>query len=225
MSTVLILLAGGSGYRAESNVPKQFVEINKIPLFIYAIHPFLDYVDTIVVACTNQYVEYAREALKVNIPNKKTLVVNGGNTGLQSAICGFDELVKESIETDIVFIHDAARPFLKKKTIDNCLEKLNNSDYVFSAAKMSESIYDSSVGEVKKKDNLYKIMSPHAFTFSFLKTVVDDARQSEEVTIFNYMVANRYKINTAETDETNYKITTNNELDFAVKLLDKTLVK
>lgn len=219
MNNSLILLAGGVGSRANNNTPKQFVEVNGVPVFIFAIKPFLEYVDTIVVSCSKEYVDYAKNILNKHIKDKNVFVTEGGSTGLQSALNGFEKLKEVSSSNSLVFIHDSARPFLKEISIENCLNSLNNSNYIFSAVTMVESVYDSETKKVKKKDTLHRIMSPHVFKYDFLNSIFDDARKSNELTIFNYMVAKNYEINIAETEDTNFKITSHNELEFALKIL------
>ena len=218
MKNALILLAGGISSRTNSEIPKQFVEVDGTPIFVNSILPFIDYVDVIAVSCTKDYIEYVESILSNNFKNKKIIVVEGGKTGLESTLNGFNSL-KEISNLDYVFIHDAARPFLSKGTIDNCLEGLINKDYVFSSAKMCESVFNSSAKTVEKKDNLYRIMSPHAFRYNFLKNLLQNANETNEPTIFNYMMKENFEVNVVETDETNFKITTSKQLEFAVKLL------
>lgn len=219
MNNAVIILAGGLGSRANNGVPKQFVEINGTPIFVYSIYPFLDFVDFIVVSCEKAYMEYAFLKLKENIKSKKIFVVEGGSTGLESALNGFKRIDESGEPFDCVFIHDAARPFLKKNTILNCINLLDMYGYIFSGTKMAESVYNQLTSETMRKDNLFRIVSPHAFKYDFLKKNYNDAIESQELTIFNYLVSKGFAVHIAESDDSNFKITTPEQLEIAIKLL------
>ena len=219
MNNALIVLAGGLGSRTNNDIPKQFIEVDDVPIFINSIQPFLEFVDTIIISCEKSYLDYAFENINKHIKNKKVFVVEGGGTGLESTLNGFSKLLDFNYKFDYVFIHDAARPFLRIKTIVNCMDSLQKYDYVFAGAKMIESVYDEVSKEIKKKDNLYKIVSPHAFKFDFAKEIYKKALGSKELTIFNFMIANGYSVHIAESEDMNFKITTPDQLEFAVKIL------
>lgn len=221
MINALILLAGGSGTRAKSKTPKQFVETkNGDPIFLYSIKPFIDFVDYIVVAANKEYIDYCKFVLHSQISAKKIVVVPGGNTGLESAFNAFKSLQKIEEKIDYVFIHDAARPFVDCTTIKNCLVSITNNNYCFSGAKMSESIFESDKNIIFRKDFLYKIMSPHCFRFSFMNNLYNQAIESNEKTIFDFMASLGFPIRIVNTEESNFKITTNNDLDYALKILN-----
>lgn len=180
MNNALILLAGGTGTRANSNTPKQFVEVNKTAIFIYSIILFLSFVEFIVIVVHNDYVDFAKEAIKEANISKKVFFARGGNTGLDSA---------------------------------------KSSNYSFSASQLAESVFDSNNGVVKKKDGLFKIMSPHCFKSSFLKKLLEQNRFSNELTIFNIMISQKYPVVISKTTENNFKITTQQDLEIAICLL------
>lgn len=206
MKSALILLAGGTGTRANSNTPKQFVEVNNTAIFIYSILPFLSFVKYIVIVVHNDYVNFAKKAIeKANIP-KKVFFARGGNTGLNSAKNGFNELVINNLSVDYVFIHDAARPFVDKETILPCVGVAKNNKYSFSASELVESVFDSN-NNVIKKDGLFKIMSPHCFEISFLKGLLEQNKFSNELTVFNLMMSQKYPVVLSKTTEKNFKIT------------------
>ena len=59
------ILAGGKGSRMNSNIPKQFIELNGKPIIIYTIEKFLnvDEIDKVVISVIEEYIDYTRSSL------------------------------------------------------------------------------------------------------------------------------------------------------------------
>lgn len=114
MSTAVLLVAGGSGLRFGSNLPKAFVPVAGKTLLQHSIDtlghweiPF-----TLVVVVPEGWVEPARAAAA---SLDHTLVVTGGATRTQSVRHGLAALPEG---TTIVLIHDAARPLMPLAVFD-----------------------------------------------------------------------------------------------------------
>ena len=217
MRNVLLLLAGGISRRTKSSIPKQFVSVNSEPIFIHTIRKFEGFINKCVIITHKNYIEFTKKEIQKNIFPFETCVVEGGDTGLSSMIKGLNSLEDEII--DLVFVHDACRPFVDRETIENCSNVATKNGYAFSAAALVESILDVSNNSVKTKDNLKRIMSPHCFKYDVLNKIVKDNQKSKELTIFNLFVAQHYPIIVSDTYETNLKITSENDLKNAITLL------
>ena len=114
MSTAVLLVAGGSGLRFGSSLPKAFVPVAGKTLLQHSIDtlghweiPF-----TLVVVVPEGWVEPARAAAA---SLEHTLVVTGGATRTQSVRHGLAALPEG---TTIVLIHDAARPLMPLAVFD-----------------------------------------------------------------------------------------------------------
>lgn len=112
------VLAGGKGLRMGGELPKQFVCLDGRPVIIRSIDAFLNSgrVDKIIVAVPREQMAYMQEMLDTYIGKADIAVVAGGksrNETLRNTLEAID-IEKD----DIILTHDAVRPFINKRIID-----------------------------------------------------------------------------------------------------------
>src|SRR3989344_2442643 len=108
-----ILLMGGSGARFQSATPKQFHLLGGKPLYKHALETMLasNLFDEIILVCHPDRIDQVQE-----MPN--TRIVEGGSTRQESSRRGV-----LSARSDLILIHDAARPFVSERILrDNVVE-------------------------------------------------------------------------------------------------------
>ena len=112
----LILVAGGLGKRLGHLQPKALAPLDGSPLLIHALKAFqeAELSERAIVVYPEGYIEAFQEALRAEFEDESIQLVLGGRERYRSVECGLKAL---SDETEIVMIHDAARPFIKPKTI------------------------------------------------------------------------------------------------------------
>lgn len=123
MKNYVILLAGGVGKRMGGDIPKQFMEVDGKPIIVYSIENFQrnPQIEKIVVVCVKDWVDHLRELISKYALTKVEWIVPGGDTGHDSIRNGVFFL-KDKIEPcDYVVVHDAVRPILPQKAIDEVL--------------------------------------------------------------------------------------------------------
>lgn len=123
MKNYVILLAGGVGKRMGGDIPKQFVEVDGKPIIVYSIENFQrnPQIEKIVVVCVKDWINHLRELVAKYALTKVEWIVPGGDTGHDSIRNGVFFL-KDKIEPcDYVVVHDAVRPILPQKAIDEVL--------------------------------------------------------------------------------------------------------
>lgn len=107
---IAIIFAGGVGKRMKTNgIPKQFLEINNIPVIIHTLKIFEDAknIDLIMIACVSSHIEYLNKLIEKYNISKVKKVVEGGKTGQLSIINALREAHKlVTNEDSIVLIHD-----------------------------------------------------------------------------------------------------------------------
>jgi 2-C-methyl-D-erythritol 4-phosphate cytidylyltransferase/2-C-methyl-D-erythritol 2,4-cyclodiphosphate synthase len=159
--TVAIIVAAGQGTRAGSAVPKQYAMLAGKPMLAHSYaaltsHPGVD--DVLVVIGEGQ--EAALEAALGDVRH-----VTGGATRRESVLRGL-----EAIEADRVLIHDAARPFLPNRVIDDLLARLDCYEGAIPALPVADTLirFDGMMGETVPRDQLYRVQTPQAFVFGAL---------------------------------------------------------
>ena len=89
--TAAIILAAGSSTRMDSEIPKQLIEINDIPIMIRSIMAFeeCESISEIVLVAPEEYVSYYRSLVRTYKIKKLTSVTSGGSNRNESASLGF----------------------------------------------------------------------------------------------------------------------------------------
>lgn len=114
----VIIVAGGSGTRMQSEIPKQFLIINNKPVLWYTLHRFysFDHNLHIILVLPKKQIAYWKELCHkygCNIPHK---IAQGGNTRFHSVKNGLALLEDEPF----IAIHDGVRPLVSHHTIASC---------------------------------------------------------------------------------------------------------
>ncbi len=121
MKKFALIVAGGSGSRMKGAVPKQFLELNGLPVLMHTFNVFVNYdphIEFILVLPENQ-VGYWEELCEKYRFQLKYKLAPGGQTRFHSVKNGLGLIKGEGV----VFIHDGVRPLVSLRTIKNCFAK------------------------------------------------------------------------------------------------------
>jgi 2-C-methyl-D-erythritol 4-phosphate cytidylyltransferase len=108
--TSVILLAGGTGSRMQSSVPKQYLTLGSKPIARHSFDLFLNMseVDEIVVVCSSE----CRDLFQTESSHKKVVFALPGKRRQDSVYHGL-----QATSYDLICIHDAARPFIDRDLV------------------------------------------------------------------------------------------------------------
>lgn len=219
----VVIAAGGSGSRFGSLVPKQFVEINDVPVISYTISKFqmCGLIDEIVIVTHKDYVVYCNDLVKSFNFNKVTTIVEGGSDRQESVYKGLKQ-----IQSEYILIHDAARPIVSVNDIIRCCETLLEYDCCALASKVVDTIKFSEDGTfvdgTVDRSKLWSVQTPQGFKKDIIlkchKNAVFDSYKGTD----DCMLAENYgyRIRLIEAQSSNIKITNYNDLAIAEVLLD-----
>lgn len=127
MKKFVIIVAGGSGQRMGTDLPKQFLELCGKPILMHTLQRFIDFdpqLELILVLPEAQQQLWQDLCVKhsFTVPHH---VVSGGQTRFHSVKNGLELVRKDSL----VMIHDGVRPLVSEETLSRCchtaLEKGN----------------------------------------------------------------------------------------------------
>lgn len=216
-----ILLSGGTGTRMGTNIPKQYIEVNGKPIFAYSLNALLSniYIDKIQIVTCDAWKDYIYEWIcKLNGESKFSGFSNSGDTRQLSIFNALQD-IKDCKDDDIVFIHDAARPFLSQKQINDCLLFIKDYDGVLPVLNVKDTVYISkngkSISGLLNRNEVFAGQAPEAFLYGkYLKANKDlmpnqiyKINGSTEPAILSGM-----NIAMIDGDENNFKITTSMDL-------------
>lgn len=177
----VVILAGGTGSRLKSALPKQFIEINECPIIVHTLNNFQNnpLIDNIVIVCLEDWIEYTKEIVnKYNI-SKVTSVIAGGSTGHQSTKNGIYFLSDSLGDEDYVIIHDAARPIVSQSVINELIETARAKGNACSAISCYETVLltenKTSGKEQIDRSRIRRVQTPQCYQYGMLKALYEKA--------------------------------------------------
>lgn len=166
--TVAIVLAAGKSERLGGELPKAFLSILGRELYQYSLQMFDQHtqIDSIILVVPEQFLTPTKAKHK----SEKISLIAGGETRFESVSKALNHLDK-SVEN--VLIHDAARPFITKNLIDNCLKNLSENNAVSCAIESTDTLVvkdaDGNVDSYPDRSKIMRIQTPQAFRLDLLK--------------------------------------------------------
>jgi len=199
---VAIIIAGGTGMRMNSEIPKQFIKVDNKPIIVYTMEAFErhEQIDAIEVVILDGYVDYIWELAKQYNISKLRWVVQGGENGQGSARNGVLNLKNELDGDDIVIIHDAIRPIVPKVIIDDLIRVAKLYGNACSSLPTQETLIQSDnnqYGNVSlERSTVRRIQTPQAYKFGKIAWAHEEALRRG---ITNSVYANTMMIELGET--------------------------
>jgi 2-C-methyl-D-erythritol 4-phosphate cytidylyltransferase len=225
----LVAVAAGSGSRLGAGIPKALVRLQGVPLLVHALRRFepLDILHDAVIVCPSSYEEpFARIASEA-FPDADFTVTPGGAERRDSVREGLKRL---EASTDIVVIHDAARPFIDPKHAAATIDAAQRWGAATVALPCSDTILMSdSIGfmaPTPDRRRMWACQTPQTFKAGLIRRAHQMARlQGVEATddaTLAQRAGNQVKL--IEGSPQNLKITTPVDMAIAETLLEKGLV-
>ncbi len=220
MKKAVVIVAGGSGSRMKSDLPKQFIELLGKPILMHTIRNFVNYdrqMKLILVLPQSQISFWKDLCIKHKFKENYELA-EGGNTRFESVKNGLMKIKNECL----VGIHDGVRPLVSHKTLDNCFLVASQKGNAVPVTDCIESIREIITESSQSVDrNKYKmVQTPQVFKYSaihkayeqpYLHTFTDDASVYESA---------GYKIALTNGNRENIKITTPMDLIIAEAIMN-----
>jgi 2-C-methyl-D-erythritol 4-phosphate cytidylyltransferase/2-C-methyl-D-erythritol 2,4-cyclodiphosphate synthase len=164
-STIALIVAAGSGSRAGGDIPKQFRTVGGQTLLAHSVDAFAAHpaIGGVVLVVAEGQEDLVRAALGAR-PCPPLVI--GGATRKGSVRAGLDYLATQGAP-HMVLIHDAARPFVSLRVIDDLLAALEVHDGAFPALPVADTLvrFDRIIGATVPRDHLYRVQTPQAFRF------------------------------------------------------------
>ncbi|EDT79015.1 2-C-methyl-D-erythritol 4-phosphate cytidylyltransferase [Clostridium perfringens] len=226
---IAIILAGGSGSRMGSDIPKQFIDIYGKPLVIHTIESFdiNSNIDYIAVVCKKEWQEdFMIWTRKFGI-NKLRWIIDGGKTRQESILNALEKIKEDCNSDDIVLIHDAARPLISQRIIDDNVSMAKKHLAVDTVISSPDTIVNSKDNEtifnVPLRKELYLGQTPQSFQYGLIYEAHQNARDNKILDATDdcqLILKMQKKVFLVKGDKLNFKITTFEDL-----LLLKSIIK
>lgn len=152
-----VIVAAGKGERAGFSENKILRELNGLPVLSYSLSAFSE-ADELIVVCRKEDEE---RILKLLSPFPNAKIRYGGETRAESVYNGL-----KAAKGEIVLVHDAARPFVTKKIIDDCVESVKEYGSGVCALPASDTTVlakDDMIVSVPPREEAYTVQTPQGF--------------------------------------------------------------
>jgi 2-C-methyl-D-erythritol 4-phosphate cytidylyltransferase / 2-C-methyl-D-erythritol 2,4-cyclodiphosphate synthase len=189
MTACAIIVAGGRGTRARTGdgPPKQLVMLGGKPVLAWSIDAFTKdpRFSHVIVVCPNEM-----ESIVSTFETSKPLIfAPSGPSRTASVRSGLGVAAKLSV--DVIFIHDAARPGLDPRTLDNLFDKLHaGADGCVPIQQVPDALWHiDQIGltHARDKSDLVRVQTPQAFQAKVILEAYgrlpDDAERSDDVAV------------------------------------------
>ncbi len=219
---IALLTAAGSGSRMHQEIPKQFLHINNKPVILYTLEAFQQspLIDEIIVVSLENWKDMLWAYAKQFGITKLKYIVNGGDSGQESILCGLQELEKEHRKTDVVMVHDGNRPMISQEVIADSLAVYKEYGSAVAAIPCVEAIFESedgiSSGIAIPREKLFRTQTPHTYTLGeLLQAHADAGRQNIYNTTASCVLMQKLgkKVYFSRGSEKNLKLTTVDDID------------
>lgn len=216
-----IIVAGGSGSRMQSSVPKQFLLLNGLPVMMHTIQAFHQSISKpsiilVIPADAHAYWKDLCKQYNFTIPHQ---LVNGGETRFHSVKKGLATITED--ENTIVAVQDAVRPLTSVEIIDNSYNQAARQGNAVIAVKSRDSIRQvkNGVSAGLLRDEIYLVQTPQTFQYNQLKKAYQQAYNPSFTDDASVVEATGEAIHILEGNYQNIKITFPEDIAIAELLL------
>jgi 2-C-methyl-D-erythritol 4-phosphate cytidylyltransferase len=214
-----IIVAGGKGTRINSVIPKQFIELEGLPILMHTLNVFYEYspdITIILVLPEPDFSLWQSLCDQYNFIRPYTLCA-GGNSRFQSVKNGLAKIKGEGI----VAIHDGVRPLVTSSMINESFRIARTCQSAVAAVSLKESIRviekEKTIAVDRSKFKL--IQTPQTFHVSMIRKAYDVDEDSTLTDDASVAERDGHAIMLFEGSYENIKITTQEDLVVARALL------
>ena len=218
---IAIIVAGGTGQRMGSVVPKQFLTIQGKPILLHTINQFVAAFEDIqlVVVLPADYIQEGKDLLTKNGFTKNIEFVAGGDTRFQSVKNGLSQVR----ENAIVFVHDAVRCLLTPALIQRCYQQALEKGSAIPAVSSTDTVrlLKGEKNEVYDRESVMLIQTPQTFQSDLLLAAFNQSYAPSFTDEANVIEASGKPVYLVEGEFENIKITRPLDLAIAAYILEK----
>lgn len=218
------ILAGGVGSRMRiADMPKQFLPLGDKPIIIHTLEKFLlsPSLDRIYIGVHPSWVSYLNDLIIKHISDPSKIYVVEGGTDRNSTIFNIIEAIEENYganDEHIIVTHDAVRPFVTLRIIEENIEAAIKYKACNTVVKATDTIVESldgkSISNIPPRKYMYQGQTPQSFNISKLKLLYNSLSEEEKEGLTDackiFVQRDEY-VHLVEGEVANMKITTVND--------------
>ncbi|WP_432705401.1 SDR family NAD(P)-dependent oxidoreductase [Actinorhabdospora filicis] len=186
--TVAVILAGGTGQRIGMPLPKQLLKVSGKAIIEHTIDVFeaAPAIDDIYILMTPDYVGDIEKIVASRGYAKVRKILPGGGTRADTTRLAIEELGERDCN---ILLHDAVRPLIDRRIIDDCVAALEKYDAIDVAIPSSDTIVevtgdaaDEVISAIPDRSRLRRGQTPQGFALPVLRRAYELAAQDPDFT-------------------------------------------
>lgn len=171
------ILAGGKGTRMGNvSMPKQYLPLNGKPVIVHTVEKFIlnARFDKILVASPKEWINHTEDILKKYIQDERVIVIEGGADRNETIMSGIRHVEQNYglTEEDVLITHDAVRPFLTHRIIEENINAALEYGAVDTVITATDTIVESTnhefITDIPVRDVMYQGQTPQSFNMKRL---------------------------------------------------------
>lgn len=221
--TAAIIPAAGFGTRMQVDQPKQYLLLDGIPILIRTIRAFLENskISRVVIAVPREHQSQTVELLNsFKFDQDRLVVTPGGKRRQDSVRAGLDCLDQD---TEIVIVHDGARPLVTQALIDRCYHGALQHGAVIAAVPVKDTLKRASssqkISATVDRSSLWQAQTPQAMRRELLELAYAENGDEDVTDEASLLEKAHIAVHLVNGSETNIKITRPDDLLLAEKIL------
>ena len=213
---IAIILAGGVGSRMGYSTPKQFYKVAGKTVIEHTIDAFESHsgIDEIAVVMNETCIDRMEDIILRNKWKKLKKLLKGGTERYMSTLSAIESYSNE--EVNLIF-HDAVRPLVSRRIIDDVINALSDHEAIDVAVPATDTIIEvnaigDTISSIPPRALLRRGQTPQAFRMSIIKEAYRRAMQDPEFvstddcgTVIKYMP--EVSVYVVQGEESNMKLT------------------
>ena len=223
MKTFAIIPAAGKSRRSGQLTPKQYIKFAGKELIVYTLEVFQKNksVNEIIVAVHPDYFALLEKVRKKYKLTKISKIVKGGKERQDSV---YNALLSiDADQNDLVAVHDAARPLLPQKVLTNAILTANKKGNALVCIKAKDTLVKGTdiVDSYVDREEVFYVQTPQVFRYKDLMRAMEAGYAADFYATDESMLVKNLglKINIVNGSISNFKITTEDDLEFLQKHL------
>ncbi|HAH24523.1 MAG TPA: 2-C-methyl-D-erythritol 4-phosphate cytidylyltransferase [Prolixibacteraceae bacterium] len=219
MKKFVIIVAGGSGQRMGTELPKQFLDLCGKPVLMHTLQRFFDFdpqCRLILVLPVSQQEVWQQLCLKHTF-HLEHQIASGGETRFHSVQNGLKLIEGQGI----VFIHDGVRPLVSQQTLFRCFETAQKYGNALPVLPVSDSLrsLDGDQNTAVDRSKYIIVQTPQTFTTQQILQSFSQAYDPGFTDDATVVERAGFNIHLVEGNRENIKITTPSDLIIAEALI------
>ena len=180
------ILAGGSGTRMGADTPKQYLKLNQEPILIHSVRAFYEHerVDRVCVFVPEAFCAETEKLLCDAFGETSGIAVVAGGKNRSLSLLQAARFFAKSCPEDTVFMtHDAVRPFITKRIVDENIDFCLQHHAVGTVIPAVDTLFLSEdgkfIGTVPPRKNAFHAQTPQTFALGKMHHLLENASEEQ----------------------------------------------